>query len=145
MKTSLQEIVNYSNEGVIKRYQNVYNVSEMEARLVFSDLMRFFWASEKHEFDKQSMINEEHDFVFIMDEVMRPIDEIWHIFLLYTKDYMDFCELYFGQYIHHLPDIVPNMEQTSKDFERNLRRFLNYNYELLGHQTIERWFGEKVS
>ncbi len=142
MKTSLEEILKYKHHGVINRFSKFYNKSEQEAETVFTDLMQFFWASEKHEKDKLNTLNEELDFVFIMDEAMRPIDEIWHIFLLYTKDYMEFCDKYFGQYIHHLPDIVPNMEQSEEQFELNLTRFIDYNYDLLGQETIKRWFGE---
>lgn len=140
MKTTLEEILKYSHAGVESRFMKFFNKSEEEARQTFSDLMRFFWASEKHEQDKLNTPSNELDFSFIMDEAMRPIDDIWHIFLLYTKDYMEFCEKYFGQYIHHLPDIVPDMEQSPEKFEENLTKFVSYNYDLLGQETIERWF-----
>lgn len=114
------------------------------AQIIFKDLLRFFWASEKHFGDLQANPQkEEYQFVYIMDEAMKSIDQMWHIFLLYTKDYMDFCEQYFGEYIHHLPDIVPTMEQDEVKFEINLNRFLSYNYDLLGEKIICRWFNEK--
>ena len=142
MKTTLEEILAFRHPGVENRFCLFFKKTPEEAKETFSDLMRFFWASEKHEQDKMISNSSDLDFVFIMDEAMRPIDDIWHIFLLYTKDYMDFCDQYFGQYIHHLPDIVPNMEQDTQKFEENLEKFINYNYDLLGQQTIERWFGE---
>ncbi|MGE3611766.1 MAG: hypothetical protein AB7I27_19410 [Bacteriovoracaceae bacterium] len=67
---------------------------------------------------------------------------MWHIFLLYTKDYMEFCDKYFKQYIHHLPDIVPNMPQDPEAFEQNLSRFLNYCFDHLGEDVVKRWFNE---
>jgi hypothetical protein len=79
-----------------------------------------------------------------MDEEMKAIDQMWHVFLLYTKDYMDFCNEYFGEYIHHLPDIVPGLPQDENAFETNLSRFLNYNYDLLGEEVIRRWFSEEM-
>jgi len=144
MKASLEEILSFRHPGVEERFCRFFKKTPEEAKNTFADLMRFFWASEKHEFDKKSPLADKKtlDFTFIMDEAMRPIDDIWHIFLLYTKDYMDFCDKYFGQYIHHLPDIVPDMEQSPERFEENLTRFINYNYDLLGHDVIERWFGE---
>jgi len=71
------------------------------------DVMRFFWISKKHYLDrKENPQIPAFNFTFIMDEEMKEIDQMWHIFLLYTQDYMDFCEKYFGEYLHHLPDLV---------------------------------------
>ncbi len=138
---SLEEIKKYKHLGVIQRFQKENPELATEAVKYFEDLMIFFWASQKHHLDfKNNPENEDLNFSFIMDEKMLQIDRIWHVFLLFTKDYMDFCEEYFGEYIHHLPDIVPNMPQDESNFEQNLNRFLNYNYDLLGHDVIERWF-----
>ncbi|HEY9405378.1 MAG TPA: hypothetical protein VIQ24_22195 [Pyrinomonadaceae bacterium] len=31
------------------------------------------------------------------------IDRMWHTFLLFTKDYKTFCEVYLGMFINHEP------------------------------------------
>ncbi|TDY16778.1 hypothetical protein B0G81_7888 [Paraburkholderia sp. BL6665CI2N2] len=31
------------------------------------------------------------------------IDEAWHQFVLFTRQYTDFCRRYFGEYVHHIP------------------------------------------
>lgn len=31
------------------------------------------------------------------------IDELLHTFILHTKDYVDFCDKAFGEYLHHTP------------------------------------------
>jgi len=31
------------------------------------------------------------------------IDEVWHAHVLHTKDYFNFCEAVFGEYLHHHP------------------------------------------
>ena len=33
----------------------------------------------------------------------KPIDPFWHTHVLYSQDYMSFCDRIFGQYIHHVP------------------------------------------
>ncbi len=139
MKT-LKTIQNYKHEAVIKRFNKEFKTDK--GQQVFEDLMIFFWASKKHDLEKrQSPKNKKLSFFYIMDEEMRGIDQMWHLFLLYTKDYMCFCQKYFGEYIHHVPDIVPGMKkQTKRAFTQNLERFLDYNYDLLGEKTIRRWF-----
>lgn len=32
------------------------------------------------------------------------IDEVWHAFILHTRDYATFCEEVFGFFVHHNPD-----------------------------------------
>jgi hypothetical protein len=40
--------------------------------------------------------------------VSPEVDEVWHAFILFTKDYADFCRSVFGEFIHHVP-------RTSRD------------------------------
>jgi hypothetical protein len=35
------------------------------------------------------------------------VDIGWHVFLLYTREYTDFCSRTTGRYIHHVPDDSP--------------------------------------
>lgn len=48
------------------------------------------------------------------------VDEIWHQFILFTKQYHDFCERFFGRYMHHLPEssYIPRQHTSRQDFER---------------------------
>lgn len=34
-----------------------------------------------------------------------PIDQLWHIHILYTENYYDYCMKKFGKFIHHSPDM----------------------------------------
>ncbi len=38
------------------------------------------------------------------------IDEVWHQFVLFTREYVDFCSKYFDAYIHHVPSNAPVYE-----------------------------------
>lgn len=33
----------------------------------------------------------------------KPIDEYWHTFILFTREYTNFCEKVIGKYLHHKP------------------------------------------
>lgn len=37
--------------------------------------------------------------------VSERIDELWHLFILFTLEYHQFCNRYFGRYLHHKPDV----------------------------------------
>jgi hypothetical protein len=140
MLASLDKILTYEHPAVVRRFQKEHPEKAEDAELLFSDLLMFFWASKKHALDrKQNPNNLDLDFIFIMDEEMRYIDQMWHVFLLYTEDYMEFCNKYFGEYLHHLPDIVPMLEEDF-DPETNLSKFLNYVFDHLGEDVLKRWF-----
>lgn len=140
-----EEISAYQNQAVVRRFQKEHPEHAENAQGIFDDLMLFFWASKKHESERlANPANAELDFVFIMDEEMKLIDVMWHKFLLYTQDYMDFCGKYFGEYLHHLPDVVPNRGIKPIHFETNLERFLNYVCHELGPEVVRRWFAESL-
>jgi hypothetical protein len=46
-------------------------------------------------------------------------DDLWHEFILFTRDYQLFCQLAFGQFLHHTPAV--RMGQVKTDNE-GLRR-----------------------
>src|SRR5436189_1421812 len=31
------------------------------------------------------------------------IDEVWHQFILFTREYIEFCNQFFGAYVSHIP------------------------------------------
>jgi len=33
----------------------------------------------------------------------RQVDEVWHAHILFTRDYAEFCQKAFGQFLHHQP------------------------------------------
>jgi|GEM_PF-1227047 len=141
MKCELSEILTFELPSVVRRYQKENPQKADKAETLFKDLLRFFWCSKKHHIEKSSHPEDPAlDFVFIMDGEMRDIDQMWHAFLLYTSDYMKFCDRYFGEYLHHQPDLVPQFEKYQFDFETNLEKFLDYIYENLGEDTMRRWF-----
>lgn len=47
-------------------------------------------------------------------------DDLWHEFILYTRDYERFCSKAFGRFLHHTPAIV--LRQSQKQDNEGLRR-----------------------
>ncbi|APU97155.1 hypothetical protein BV902_13005 [Sphingobacterium sp. B29] len=45
------------------------------------------------------------------------VDELWHTFIFFTKDYFEFCNIINGNYIHHVPE--------KKDGEKNPQPYLD--------------------
>jgi hypothetical protein len=50
------------------------------------------------------------------------VDEAWHTFILFTKDYAAFCQVAFGEFIHHVPRTSRD-PQTTDGTERFVRAY----------------------
>lgn len=51
------------------------------------------------------------------------VDDLWHEFILYTKNYQSFCQQAFGRYLHHTPAAVLGKNQSNNDGLRRTWRF----------------------
>lgn len=69
------------------------------------------------------------------------LDELWHAFILHTRDYVDFSLKYFGRYFHHEVEI-PGQEHTLE--EEEFRDFLEDCFTYLGSDWVERRFSEAL-
>lgn len=47
------------------------------------------------------------------------VDEVWHTFILFTRDYAAFCEEVFGSFLHHQP-AIPSQPIGKKSRKRFL-------------------------
>lgn len=65
------------------------------------------------EYKKQGFLNFETDLSILLNYLnnskgqqvpSKACDEIWHNMILYTQRYPDFCNKYFGRFIHHIPN-----------------------------------------
>jgi hypothetical protein len=42
-------------------------------------------------------------------------DDLWHEFILYTRDYQSFCKRAFGGFLHHTPAVILSEERKSNE------------------------------
>lgn len=72
---------------LIDKFCAEYGYAEADARELFEETKRFLVVGR------------------LADQLLAPslpVDRMWHSFILFTKDYHDFCDL-LGGYIHHRP------------------------------------------
>lgn len=52
------------------------------------------------------------------------VDEVWHAFLMFTRQYAAFCQSIFGEFIHHVPRTsrIPAPAHDANGFEKAYRR-----------------------
>ena len=89
---NIQQVMDYPIPHVIHRYCKDYGVSKEEAKVYERELKRYLILAAKSETTDMPMTSKE-------------VDELWHTFLLFTKEYQKFCNESFGKFVHHVPHI----------------------------------------
>lgn len=143
MLPNLETVLTYQNSAPIRAYMRNYNVDEKIARGLFTEMLKYLWVSTKHGIDqKNNPTDPSLQFSFVMHQEMRDIDNMWHGFILYTHDYSDFCQKYFGTYLHHVPDVAEGDAPENGDFIEEMEKYLSYVYDNLGEKTVNSWFNQ---
>lgn len=52
-----------------------------------------------------------------------PMDEIWHMFILFTRKYREFCNSVAGYFIDHFPSVPGEKPQDMKDYVKLLEDY----------------------
>jgi hypothetical protein len=100
INTNFNNLISEENQKIIiKRIGEDYNYSLKEAEEMFVETCRFL-----------IMVAENRNSVFVPS---KKIDEAWHVFLLYTKEYFAFCQSLGLDYIHHEPSDIENQAKRS--------------------------------
>jgi hypothetical protein len=68
------------------------------------------------------------------------IDECWHQFILFTRQYMEFCRDYFGRYIPHSPSNAPEVKTVKPVAKTTFEDFTRRYEELFGAPPSDIWY-----
>jgi hypothetical protein len=85
----LAAVTDYKNPELIERFKRKLGLSASDAEQLFVDTKRYLYLCA------------------VAGKPLAPpaqIDQGWHEFLMYTKDYQEFCSSHFGKFVHHTPN-----------------------------------------
>ncbi|MDR3501198.1 MAG: hypothetical protein P4L79_01270 [Legionella sp.] len=136
----LKQLLIYKNAHVLVRYERDFPHNRLNAEEALGELIKFFWLCYQHNQDKLNSANSSLDFTCMMHAEMHELDDMWHTFLLFTKEYQEFCQTNFGYFIHHSPLIEEDKLLANAQYNVELERFLSYIYDHLGEETVSKWF-----
>ena len=145
---SLEEVLQYEHEETVLRFIDNFDITHEEATDIFKEMKLLLALMAKYP--------EEYIFTH---EPLWIIDEMWHTFLMYSKDYEDFCQQHFGKMIYHKPTkraqkleiqekLETHKEETEEMLKPVVKNLYNLIYEYLGRETLVKWikvYGEKYT
>ncbi|MDH6590694.1 hypothetical protein M2165_000583 [Variovorax sp. TBS-050B] len=146
----LSDVLRYRNDQLVLMFSRKKGISHFESLQLFEELKKWLW------FLAQRDANSKPFAVFPEQSV---IDHYWHEFILSTKDYHAFCDLFFGRYIHHVPTPDGILEDGSDFGVHNslmeidpgafvqqkldiLRESMREVARVLGVETVKIWYRE---
>ncbi|MFC7265669.1 glycine-rich domain-containing protein [Streptomyces lutosisoli] len=71
------------------------------------------------------------------------VDQIWHHFILFTRQYIDYCRLNFGRYVQHAPSTAPPVEGLAPRRPSTFQQFSDAYEKLFGEPLPDLWYDEK--
>ena len=148
MKTpTLEEVLQYSNRDVVYRFKKTYGITWEASEDIFEQVKKFLWLAHHRRLAGL-------DAGLSIDIPIVVIDEMWHNFVLFTKEYTAFCKDFFGYYVHHAPTTEAEETghrghlQSLSPLDRvnarkdRMRGQYEYIYDHLGKETFTKWYLE---
>lgn len=141
-RCSLQEALAYKNEEIAYRFARNYKLSFEEADDIFEEVKKWLWLGSLGRAQR----------LYIYGPLL-ILDEMWHNFILFTKEYTHYCESNFGHYVHHAPVSRRELEElvrllrmgSSPGLARMRRRQesqMRFVATHLGLSTLKKWYFE---
>jgi hypothetical protein len=101
-----------------------------EAEALFTEVKRFLILAQGDDTKKWTMYS-------------HRIDECWHQFILFTREYFEFCQRYFGRYVPHRPSNAPETSSSNPGRETSFEEFADRYRELFGIALPDDWYDER--
>jgi hypothetical protein len=139
---SLEHALSYWNEDILHRFNGVFGTTLEEATELFEETKKWLWVSSLP-----------HAPQLVVTSEMLILDEMWHNFILFTQEYIEYCQSRFGRYLHHGPTKRSQTELADREYEADPQKFLErhaalvrqqraFLYDELGEETVVRWYAE---
>jgi hypothetical protein len=71
------------------------------------------------------------------------VDEVWHQFVLFTREYGSFCDGHLGGFAHHRPSNAPAMPPDHQSERSTFRSFAARYREVFGEELPDCWKDER--
>ena len=134
----------YRYDQIPYKFMASWDVTQREATDLFTETKRLLWVIA---------VTKERGYRFEIDPPLTILDEMWHTFVLFTREYAAYCERVFGYFIHHSPTTARDDEATRAAMKRDPAGFARRETErcvrqwelirdVAGEPTLLKWYVE---
>ncbi len=145
INNALSALPQYKNERVIQSFLKTWDLPQAEAEDLFEETKKWLWLCATVERESNGSQK------LAITEPTRLMDEMWHTFVLATREYRQFCLDYLVQVVEHQPTSEAEHRaqqalhaQDPAAFEAGQKAFLRWQYgqvlQYLGQETLIKWY-----
>ena len=106
---SLEQALAYRDDQILYKFQERWDVSFEEASELFEETKKWLWLQVAARKQPGSP-------PMAMTVSLAMVDEMLHTFILFTREYIQYCDKNYGVYLHHAP-------MTKKAKDAQMERF----------------------
>lgn len=120
-ETKINLALSYENADIVEKFCAENEVEQDVAKQYFIEIKKFLYLCANTT-DRLAPSAE--------------IDKIWHTFILFTKDYRQYCVHFLGKFIDHVPEV---RKDTTEPKENCLLNTVNHYENVFGDLNNEVW------
>ena len=94
----INDIENYSFDFLKSRFLKKFNDLDEYQYLLIEECLKDYYIA--YYLINNNLVNVDIKSISPPNDI---VDELWHLHIIYTKDYFEFCENNFNHYLHHHP------------------------------------------
>ncbi|MCZ4611890.1 hypothetical protein O3S80_50725 [Streptomyces sp. Lzd4kr] len=141
---TLATVMSYDAPQVVHKFLEFFQMSYSEAEDLFGHLKKWLWfcAMRMRQGESSTITHE-----------LLLIDEMWHCFILFTREYAEFCDKYLGGFVHHAPTTKDQKDRMSREISNDRQAFMERRQGelrsqceaiagILDAQTLFTWYVE---
>ena len=123
-ETKIKFALSYENADIITKFCGEYDIEQELAKEYFIEVKKFLYLCANTT-DRLAPSAE--------------IDKIWHTFILFTKDYRQYCMHFLGKFIGHMPEVKKDIDELEEPKENCLLNTLTHYQIAFGELNNEVW------
>lgn len=120
-QTKINLALSYENADIVEKFSIEYEAEQEIAKQYFVEVKKFLYLCANTT-DRLAPSAE--------------IDKIWHTFILFTKDYRQYCMHFLGKFIDHVPEVK---KDTTEPKENCLLNTITHYENVFGDLNNEVW------
>lgn len=103
-ETKINLALGYENPDIVEKFCSEYDIEPDLGKEYFVEIKKFLYLCAS------------------TSETLAPsaeIDKIWHSFILFTKDYRQYCLQFLGKFIDHVPEVKKDNSPPKENYLQN--------------------------
>lgn len=131
----IDDVMSFPMVDIVKRCQKDFGYTDDDMVMLERELKRYLILC---------MMKENVD--ISVDMYSEDVDNLWHSFILFTKDYAYFCNKYAQHFIHHVPRVDDTFSHDEIVESRHKFRAFIENYEkVFGEEIHSIWLLDRCA